>query len=178
MQQFSELDETWVKCLFGESPIPMALVSPDARFSRLNDSYCRLVGYSRGELLARTWLSITHPDDVDGDKAGADSLQSDHNSDVYTITKRYLTKHGEIVWVDLHVRSVWDGEKFVCFFVIANPSFRSAVHNSPAVPTKPLGYIEWIKRNPKDAALLGGAAVAVFGRDTIIELVRAILVIK
>ena len=178
MQSFSELDETWTRCLFTESPIPMALVDADDRFNRLNDAYCKLLGYSRGELLARTWPSVTHPDDVEGDKSGAAALIADKNNDVYTITKRYLTKGGETVWVDLHTRSVWDKDKFVCFFIVANPSYRSEIHNSPAVAAKPVGYVEWIKRHPKDAAVLGGVAVAVFGRDAIIELVKALISLK
>ena len=175
MQPFSELDDTWIKCLFNESPIPMALVSADARFSRLNDAFCHLVGYARSELLARTWQSITHPDDIAGAQAGSDALKNDRDSDVYTITKRYLTKGGEVVWINLYVRAVWDGETFVCYYVVANPCHRN-FPPAPAQPPKPTSCIEWIKRNPKDAALLGGAAVAIFGRDAIIEFVRQILV--
>jgi PAS domain S-box-containing protein len=177
MQQFHELDDTWVRCLFNESPIPMALVAADNRFSRLNDTFCSLVGYGRAELLARTWQSITHPDDIAGDEAGANALRLDHHNDVYTITKRYISKAGVVVWVDLHVRAVWDGETFVCHYVIACPCHRPEPA-APAQPSRPLSYVEWIKANPKDAALLGTAAVAILGRDALIELVKALLSLK
>jgi len=178
MQQFHELDETWVRCLFNESPIPMALVAADDRFTRLNSAFCALVGYGRAELLARTGHSITHPDDVAGDEAGASELKLDRNNDVYTITKRYISKAGVVVWVDLHVRAVWDGETFVCHYVIAAPCHRGGAPAAPAVASKPVSYLEWIKSNPKDAAILGAAAIAIFGRDTFVSLIKAWLDLK
>jgi len=177
MQPFAELDDTWARCLFNECPIPMALVSPDARFIRINDAFCALTGYGRSELLARTWQSITHPDDIAGDQSGSDAIRTDPANDVYTISKRYLSKGGEVIWINLYARAVWDADKFVCFYVVANPLHRN-FPITPVQPSKPTSYLEWIKRNPKDAALLGGAAVAIFGRDAIIEVVRALIGLK
>lgn len=175
MLQFSELDTTWRKCLFDENPVAMALVAGDHRFLRCNDAYCRLVGFGRGELLHRTWQSITHPDDVEGDSSGAESLKNDSSLDEYTIHKRYLAKGGDVIWADLYVRAVRDDEdKFFCYFIVAVPIQKSGGSNLE--PAKPQGIFEWIKRNPKDAALLGGAAVAIFGRDSVIEIVRALLI--
>jgi PAS domain S-box-containing protein len=170
MQRFDELDSEWAKPLFAESPIPMALVAPDHRFIRSNDAFCSLVGFARSELAARTWQSITHPDDVAGDQSGADQLKLNHETDVYTVAKRYLSKRGDIVWVNLHVRSVWNGSTFVCYYVIALPIAAHGV--STDVLVKPNTLIEWIKGNPRDAVLIGGAASLFLGRDTLIELIH------
>lgn len=176
MLQFSELDATWRKSLFDENPVAMALVAGDHRFLRCNDAYCRLVGFGRSELLHRTWQSITHPDDVEGDSSGAESLKADPSLDEYTIHKRYLAKSGDAVWANLYVRAVRDeDDKFLCYFIIAIPIQKSGGGNDSPESKKPQGVLEWVKRNPKDAALLGGAAIAIFGRDSVIEVVKALL---
>jgi len=173
MRQFTELDDNWKRLLFDESPIAMALVDSNHRFLRCNDAYCRLVGFGRSELINRTTQSITHPDDSEGDTAGAESLRLDPHADLYTITKRYLSKNGEIVWANLHVRAVRDGNKFHCFYVIAIPITHA--NHEIAVVQQPQGLIDWLKSHPRDAVFLGGAAVAIFGRDAVIELVKVLL---
>lgn len=176
MLQFAELDSTWRKCLFDENPVAMALVAGNHRFLRCNDAYCALTGYSRSELLQRSWQQITHPDDVEGDQAGADELQAHPEADLYTVAKRYLTKQGGTLWINLCVRAVRDeDDKFICYFIIAVPIPRTGGGNDSPESKKPQGVLEWVKRNPKDAALLGGAAIAIFGRDSVIEVVKALL---
>jgi|GEM_PF-2017804 len=175
MQSFDGLDDNWRRSLFDEAPAPMALVAGDHRFLRCNDAYCRLVGYGRSELLNRTWKSITHPDDVDGDTHGAESLKSDAKSDVYTITKRYIHKEGEVVWTNLFVRAVRIEGQFQCFYVVANPIQHTRRGPSEAVASKPKGIVEWVKANPRDSLLVSTAAIAVFGRDTVVEFVKSLL---
>src|ERR1700694_3822148 len=52
---------------FESAAIGMALVAPDGRWLRVNSSLCRIVGYSPEELLATTFQSITHPEDLGKD---------------------------------------------------------------------------------------------------------------
>lgn len=173
MQSLDELDSTWRKCLFDESPVAMVVVAPEHRFVRSNASFCELVGYSHSELHVRTWQSITHPDDVSGDQAGAESLKHDPSSGIYTVTKRYLHKRGHSVWVNLHVRGVWDGGKFHSYFVVAQPSPEQSDQQQAIVPKQ--SPLEWLKNHPKDALLMGAAASLILGRDTLLEIVKAIL---
>lgn len=173
MQQFDELDSNWRQIIFDESPTALALVSSDHRFTRPNDSFCELVGYSRSELTQRTWQSITHPDDVPGDQSGADRLKADPSSDIYTVTKRYLHKRGHSVWVDLHVRAVWNNEQFLCYFVTAFPAHEQS--SPPPAPASKTGIVEWCKDNPRDALLMTGAASLLLGRDSVLEILKALL---
>jgi len=173
MQTFDELDSTWRRCLFDESPIGMVLVAPNHRFVRSNGAFNSIVGYSHSELYIRTWQSITHPDDVSGDQSGAEELKRDQKSDIYTVTKRYIHKRGHSVWVNLHVRAVWSNDEFHSYFVIAIPCQEQAEHRITITPKQ--SVFDWIKANPRDAMLMGGAASLIIGRDTLLEIVKALL---
>lgn len=173
MQRFEDLDSTWTRCLFDEAPVAMALVAASSRFTRCNDAFCRLVGYARSELIARTWQSITHPDDVAGDEDGAEQLRHDPKHEVYTVAKRYLSKHGEIVWINLHVRAVWDEGTFVCYYIIALPIAQHGSHTP--VAAKPKTLLEWVKSDPKSAVVVAGAASMFLGRDTLIALIHYLI---
>lgn len=179
MLPFDSLATAWDDALFESSPTPMVVVASTHRFVRCNAAYCALVGYSRTELLGRTWQSITHPDDLSGDQSGADAAQLDPNHTSYTIAKRYITKRGEVLWVDLFARAIWTDGKFDCYFVTVLRKPVGRCDDCPAggraKPAEPASIIEWAKRNPRDAAVAGGLIGAMVGRDTLIEIVRAIV---
>jgi PAS domain S-box-containing protein len=161
--------DQWQAAFFDENPVAMALVAPSHRFARCNDTFCALVGFSRGELLNRTWQSITHPDDLDGDQRGAEDLARSSDNQLYTVTKRYIHKAGQSVWVNLHVRAVWLDEKFTGYYVIAIPA---TIAHPSFTATRNVGFIEWCRTNPKDALLVGMAGMLFLGRDSAIELLK------
>ena len=171
--QLPSTHEHWNEALFDQNPIPMVLVSPDHRFCRLNDAFCALVGYSRTELLHRTWQSITHPDDVEWDQRGAEDLAHNPARQIYTVTKRYIHKTGHSVWTNLHVRSIWLDNHFTGYCVIAIPA---TIAHPTLLPPKPFSLLEWCRANPKDTAIIGMAGVLFFGRDSAIELIKLFLV--
>ncbi len=67
---------------FDEAPIGMALVALDGRFIRVNRALCEIVGYSSAELTGLTFQAITHPDDLDADRALARPTRSWGNSPI------------------------------------------------------------------------------------------------
>ena len=161
----------------------MAVVAADHRFVRCNRAFCSLVGYANGELLQRTWQSITHPDDVKGDQSGADAVKADVNHPDYTVTKRYLTKRGEVVWINLFVRGIWEDGKFECYHVTAVERnlarCEECVKSGPRPkPAEPVSIGEWIQANPKDAALAALALSALLGRDAVMDLLQLVVVGK
>jgi PAS domain S-box-containing protein len=66
------------------------------RFLRVNDAMCQLLGYSREELLDRTVIDITHPDDRERDRELIRCL-SDGGSPVFDEEMRYVQKDGREV---------------------------------------------------------------------------------
>ncbi len=96
--------------------IGMALVSPQGRWLKVNPALCELVGYSEDELLATNFQSLTYPDDLDID---LDFVQKVLTKKVnsYEIEKRYIHKHGQIIWVLLNVSLVWHANGTPKYFV-------------------------------------------------------------
>jgi PAS domain S-box-containing protein len=88
------------------SPIGMALLAPDGRWLEVNPSFCQIVGYTREELLGRTFQSITHPDDKVSDEQSIAPLLNREISS-YQREKRYLHKNGKVVWVHVHASIVF-----------------------------------------------------------------------
>jgi PAS domain S-box-containing protein len=92
---------------FDQSPIGAAIVSLDHQFIRVNDALCRITGYSKAELHKKTFLQITHPEDIQtslADNAALLSGEVEHLSK----EKRYICKDNSIIWVHLSVRMMKD----------------------------------------------------------------------
>lgn len=70
----------------------------DGRFLTMNDRYCEIVGYSREELLSKTLMEITHPDDLPANIALLQTAIDTNSS--FHIEKRYVKKDGSIIWVN------------------------------------------------------------------------------
>lgn len=85
---------------FEQAAVGIAHVAPDGHWLRVNDRLCAIVGYSRLELLQKTFQDITHPDDLDKDLHLVEQMSSGRIQ-TYSMEKRYRRKDGAIVWVDL-----------------------------------------------------------------------------
>jgi diguanylate cyclase (GGDEF)-like protein/PAS domain S-box-containing protein len=94
----------------------MCLASPAGRFLRVNRALCEITGYTEQELLARTFQSLTHPDDVatnlDQHRAMLDGALEVHETE-----KRYIHKDGHEVWVRIGITAVRHDDGSVRYFV-------------------------------------------------------------
>lgn len=77
-------------------------VDQDGRLVRVNQTFCRLVGYTQAELQALSFQDITHPDDVAPDLELLQQTLSGQRSS-YSLEKRYRHKDGHMVWAQLTV---------------------------------------------------------------------------
>ncbi len=93
------------RATFEQAAVGIAHVSPGGRFLRINPGFCDIVGYSRREMLRRTFQDITHPDDLDTDLENVHRLLAGE-IDTYSMEKRYIRQNGETVWVQLTVSLV------------------------------------------------------------------------
>jgi PAS domain S-box-containing protein len=89
--------------LFFESHlVGMAISLPGKQWQQANDKLCQMLGYSREELMTKTWPELTHPDDVALELENFELLLSGA-LDSYSIEKRIVRKNGEIVPTNLSV---------------------------------------------------------------------------
>ncbi|VTS08798.1 PAS domain S-box protein [Tuwongella immobilis] len=98
------------------SAIGMALVSPDGRFMQANPALCQILGYSESELVGKTVVELTHPDDFHLDWDQAKQLMAG-KIDRYTQEKRYFHRDGRIVWGLLSVSGVRDEQGEFSYFI-------------------------------------------------------------
>lgn len=104
-QDALRLAERQFRSSFDHAPIGMALVGLGGEFLRINDALCDLVGYSRNELLGRTFQDITHPEDLAADLQLLHELLLGERLG-YQLDKRYLRPDGTEVWAQLNVTMV------------------------------------------------------------------------
>jgi two-component system cell cycle sensor histidine kinase/response regulator CckA len=82
---------------FENAPMGMSIIGPTGRFLAVNPKLCGMFGYSREELLAITFNTITHPDDIERGNLWVKKMMSgDHSEPEFE--KRYLHRDGHIVW--------------------------------------------------------------------------------
>lgn len=98
------------------SVIGMALVAPEGRWLQVNQSLCRLLGYSKEELLELTFQEVTHRDDLESDQGKLDALLAGI-IETYSHEKRYVRKDGRTVWVLLAVSLVRDSDGQPLYFI-------------------------------------------------------------
>ncbi len=95
-------EEKEFQLLFENAPIGMDIVSLDTKLLQVNKAFCDIIGYSEEELLGRSVMEFTHPDDV-APNVALDQQLLDGESTSLEMRKRYLHKNGDIIHVLLKV---------------------------------------------------------------------------
>jgi two-component system, cell cycle sensor histidine kinase and response regulator CckA len=98
------------RATFEQAAVGIAHVGTDGRFLRVNRRLCEMVGYTREELLARTFQEITHPADLEADMENVRRMLAGEIQ-AYSMEKRYIRKDGTAAWIELTVslRRIPDG---------------------------------------------------------------------
>jgi PAS domain S-box-containing protein len=106
--QAQEAQERFARA-FETSPIGVGMTDTRGRYVSVNPALCRLLGYTRDELMASSFAAITHPDDREQSASLVRSLVAGELKS-YTVFKRYLHADGHPIDVSLHVALVRDGD--------------------------------------------------------------------
>src|ERR1017187_6063898 len=135
--------------VFDCAPSGMSVVGVDGRWLRLNDAYCRMLGYKREDLAGASVSDFSHPDDVVKDRefvaaAIAGGRESSERE------KRYVRKDGSILWAKVRAELIRDEAGEPLYFVShlqditerraaqersrdSERTLRSVIDNSPAI---------------------------------------------
>jgi PAS domain S-box-containing protein len=101
---------------FDNSAVAMTLTASNGTLLRVNSAMCQLVGYSEAELARRTFIEITHPDDLPVNLEGLKSLNSGTISN-FRMEKRYIHKDGRFIWVDMSTSTLRDAQGNIRYFI-------------------------------------------------------------
>jgi PAS domain S-box-containing protein len=104
-----------------QSPIGIALVSQNNRILKVNATICKLLGYTEQELTRLYTQDITVAEDFRHEKDLLKQLLAGEVDEI-EFEKRYYTKAGEIIWVNIHSRYLRgeDGKPLVRVSIIEN----------------------------------------------------------
>jgi PAS domain S-box-containing protein len=96
--------------------VGMAITSPTKGILDVNDELCRILGYSRSELVKLNWAEMTHPDDLAADVAQFNRVLAGE-IDGYTLDKRWIRKDGGMINSIMSARGVRNANGTVDYFV-------------------------------------------------------------
>ncbi|MBI3994846.1 MAG: PAS domain S-box protein [Nitrospirae bacterium] len=104
---------------FEDAAIGIALlaVEPLGRYLEVNPTFCRMTGYSRSELLARDFQSITASQDIDKNLEQLQLLLQG-NIPSLQLEKQYLRKDASTFWARLNVSPVRDDRETPQYFIV------------------------------------------------------------
>jgi PAS domain S-box-containing protein len=143
---------------FDDASTGMAIVSLDGYFLKVNPRLSQITGYSRAELLAKNFQSITFPDDWEIDFQYWNKMLS---GELHTCEyeKRYVHKKGHIAWILLTGSTVCDeyGNLMYCVAQMQDITERKRVEQA-------LRNSEERFRSAFDYASIGKALVSPEGR--------------
>ena len=92
---------------FENASIGMSMIRPDGQYLAVNPALCKILGYSKEELLTGTINRITYPDDIErGNKWIKKMISGDRSEPEFE--KRYIHKNGHIVWCLLRAEWIKD----------------------------------------------------------------------
>ena len=98
------------RTLFEESTIGIVMATTtDAQIQRVNAAFCEMLEYTEDELVGRSIVEITHPDDAAGTPDSAARVMEDAES-VVRLNKRYRTKSGALVQAETTVSILRDDD--------------------------------------------------------------------
>jgi PAS domain S-box-containing protein len=108
----SEIEFLWDLAAF-----PIALVSAEGRYLKVNPAFQRLFGYSEEEILQKGVLDLTHPDDRElTQRHRVDVLEG--RTDRVKVEKRYVSKDGRVIWAHTLVSPVRGPTGVIKYFMV------------------------------------------------------------
>ena len=174
-EQLREVEARF-RSAFNDVAVGMALTDPESqRYLQVNQAWCNMLGYSEEELLATTFLELTHPEDLEATTDYTQRLVA-REIDSYQHEKRYVRADGYVVWSLTSVSVVRNAENHPLYFVAqmqevterkrVEENYRAIFENA----------VEGIYRTAPEGDLIGAnpALSRIFGYDSPEEMITAL----
>ena len=101
---------------FEQAAVGVAHVSPDGRWTRVNERLCEMLGYTEDQLLEGTFQDISYPEDLQASIEGIRMLLAGETS-TFRLEQRYVRKDGTVFWGHLTVSLLRDASGAPRYFI-------------------------------------------------------------
>ncbi len=179
-QAENELDrsKTLFQSAFDFAPIGIAIVGLTGEFHEINDAFCKILGYSKDEMLQLSFKEITYHQDLEESANYLKEMSAGH-IDSFKLEKRYVHQSGRIIWARLSVSLVRDKNGQPQYFVSQVEDITENQHVDAALRDSEIKYrtlfenvLEAVYQVTDDGKLLTAnpAMAAMLGYDSVEEL--------
>lgn len=101
---------------FEQAAVGMAHLDLEGRYVRVNDRLCEILGYSRRELMQKTFIEVTHPHDLSEDLA-LTARQMAGEITFHSLEKRYMRKDDAIIWANMTASVIVDKDGVPSYWI-------------------------------------------------------------
>ncbi|NNN08642.1 MAG: PAS domain S-box protein, partial [Acidimicrobiaceae bacterium] len=103
---------------FEDNMSPMVFSDLDDNLTAANDAFCKMIGYSREELIGKDSKHFTYPEDI-GITEGSLHHSQSGALDQFRYTKRYLRKDGHIIYSEVSRTPARDADGNILYYVFS-----------------------------------------------------------
>lgn len=112
--------------------------TPKGNLINANNTFCKMLGYDKVDIMNRHISEFAHPDDLQRDMPFIKKLEQG-DLDSYQTEERFLTKNGRTIWADLHLTAIKnDDEEEYWIAVIQDITSRKSAEEELASTLKDL----------------------------------------
>ena len=117
-EQALKKSEEKFRNIFESSGIGMAILTPDGQFTKINNTFCEMIGYKEEEIIGMNFRNITHPGDIDKTLLIVKELLTNDEIESKSLEKRYLHKKtNKAIWAISTFSLVRDNNSKPLFFI-------------------------------------------------------------
>jgi len=117
IEEALKLSNETFRSAFDHSGLGMALINPQGQILDANSAITSMLGFTKAELIGKSFLSFTHPEDNPTDNTMLHSMLMKVISH-YSIEKRYVSKSSKIIWTLHTVSKVSNIDGTPKFFIL------------------------------------------------------------
>lgn len=115
-EQSLKVSEEKFRLVFEEATLGIAFSSTTGQYLDANESFCKMVGYTRSELKRMFFSNITLSEDLEQSMSGVQQLLTGEKSSISS-SKRYRHKNGNIIWCYVNSFMLRDHNNVPLFYV-------------------------------------------------------------
>ncbi len=152
-EYLSDIRNSAIWNMFDESGIGLAIIGADLHFLELNEAFCRILGYSKQELMNLSFLDISYMRYIEKDIESLNKLKSGVIP-VFKTEKRFIRKDQTISCEAVTFIAIYDGNGQFLYFValIEDISERKKAEKELHDSEEIMHYI--VKHDPNAIAVL------------------------